>query len=197
MSLAEESGLIVPLGERILRSAIRQSATWGASGDLPATVAINLSARQLESPDFPAAVRDALAEFGADPNRVALEITETALLDDIDRASATLRELKDLGVRLSLDDFGTGYSSLTYLCRLPIDVVKVDRSFVSQLGTESPDASIVEMVVTLARTLQLDVVAEGVETEEQAEVLRRWGCRFAQGFLFARPMPVAELGRAG
>jgi EAL domain-containing protein (putative c-di-GMP-specific phosphodiesterase class I) len=105
----------------------------------------------------------------------------------------TLDELTALGVHLSLDDFGTGYSSLTYLCQLPIDTVKVDRSFVSQLGTGSRDASIVEMVVTMARTLQLDVVAEGVETEHQADVLRGWGCRFAQGYLFAKPTPVDEL----
>ena len=139
-------------------------------------------------------VRTALEEFGADPAKVAFEITETVLLDDVDTVVRTLDELKGLGVRLSLDDFGTGYSSLTYLCRLPIDMVKVDRSFVSQIGTGSRDASIVEMVVTMARTLHLDVVAEGVETEEQAAVLRGWGCRYAQGYLFAKPKPVGELG---
>jgi diguanylate cyclase (GGDEF)-like protein/PAS domain S-box-containing protein len=196
MPLAEESGLIVPLGEQILRQAIRQSAAWDATstnGGGRANVAINLSARQLESPDLTAIVRRALTDFGADPAHVAFEITETVLLHDVETVSHTLDELKGLGVRLSLDDFGTGYSSLTYLCRLPIDVVKVDRSFVSQLGTGSRDASIVEMVVTMARTLQLDVVAEGVETEEQAAVLRSWGCRYAQGYLFARPLPVNQL----
>ena len=195
MPLAEESGLIVPLGEQLLRDAIRQSAAWEADGGgRRANVAINLSARQLESPDLVGVVRAALDEFGADPAKVAFEITETILLDDVDTVVRMLDELKGLGVRLSLDDFGTGYSSLTYLCRLPIDMVKVDRSFVSQIGTGSRDASIVEMVVTMARTLHLDVVAEGVETEEQAAVLRGWGCRYAQGYLFAKPKPVSELG---
>jgi EAL domain-containing protein (putative c-di-GMP-specific phosphodiesterase class I) len=138
-------------------------------------------------------VRTALEDFGADPAQITFEITETVLLHDVEAVVDTLDDLKGLGVRLSLDDFGTGYSSLTYLCRLPIDTVKVDRSFVSQLGTAARDASIVEMVVAMARTLQLDVVAEGVETAEQAEVLRGWGCRYAQGFLFARPTPVADL----
>jgi diguanylate cyclase (GGDEF)-like protein/PAS domain S-box-containing protein len=194
MPLAEESGLIVPLGEQIMRQAIRQSADWERDGNgRNSFVAINLSARQLESPDLAGMVRDALVEFGANPARVAFEITETVLLHDVDTVVQTLDELKRLGVRLSLDDFGTGYSSLTYLTRLPIDVVKVDRSFVSQLGTGSRDASIVEMVVTMARTLQLDVIAEGVETEEQAAVLRSLGCRYAQGYLFAHPKPVAEL----
>jgi diguanylate cyclase (GGDEF)-like protein/PAS domain S-box-containing protein len=194
MPLAEESGLIVPLGEWILRDAIHQSATWAAAPEHhESAVAINLSARQLESTDLPSIVRASLADFGTDPAKVSFEITETVLLHDVEPVVETLHELRDLGVHLSLDDFGTGYSSLTYLTRLPIDVVKVDRSFVSQLGTGSRDASIVEMVMTMARTLDLHVVAEGVETEEQAEVLRGWGCPFAQGYLFARPMPVGEL----
>ncbi len=196
MAVAEDSGLIVALGESILRDAIRQSATWRANGSAPrrsGNVAINLSARQLDSPGLVDTVRTALDDFGADPAQITFEITETVLLHDVEAVVDTLDDLKGLGVRLSLDDFGTGYSSLTYLCRLPIDTVKVDRSFVSQLGTAARDASIVEMVVAMARTLQLDVVAEGVETAEQAEVLRGWGCRYAQGFLFARPKPVADL----
>lgn len=194
--VAEESGLIVPLGEQLLRDAVRQSAAWRgdpAHGARPSRVAINLSARQLENPGLAGIVRGALDDFGADPADVTFEITETVLLHDVGTVVHTLDELKQLGVRIALDDFGTGYSSLTYLCRLPIDTVKVDRSFISQLGTESRDASIVEMVLTMARTLHLDVVAEGVETEHQADVLRGWGCRYAQGFLFARPQPVGSL----
>ena len=196
IAVAEESGLIVPLGEQILRAAIHQSARWRDANGVdarPSRVAINLSARQLESPDLAVLVRNALDDFGADPADVTFEITETVLLQDVATVVHTLDELRRLGVRIALDDFGTGYSSLTYLCRLPIDTVKVDRSFISQLGTESRDASIVEMVVTMARTLQLDVVAEGVETEHQAAVLRGWGCRYAQGFLYARPQPVGSL----
>ena len=196
--VAEDSGLIVALGEKILREAIRQSAAWRAGappGSSSSSVAINLSARQLDSPGLVETVRAALDDFDADPAQITFEITETVLLDEVESVVGTLHDLKGLGVRLSLDDFGTGYSSLTYLCRLPIDTVKVDRSFVSQLGTGTRDASIVEMVIAMARTLHLDVVAEGVETAEQADVLRRMGCRYGQGFLFATPRPVAELGR--
>jgi len=194
--VAEDSGLIVALGEKILRGAIRQSSMWRnapAGSSRPSNIAINLSARQLDSPGLVDTVRSALDDYGADPGDITFEITETVVLHDVETVVDTLGGLKGLGVRLSLDDFGTGYSSLTYLTRLPIDTVKVDRSFVSQLGTPTRDASIVEMVVAMARTLHLDVVAEGVETTEQAEVLRGWGCRYAQGFLFAPPRPVAEL----
>jgi predicted signal transduction protein with EAL and GGDEF domain len=196
MSIAEDSGLIVPMGEQILREAIAQSARWNEMAtDRPMSVAINLSAPQLAHPALVDVVRSALDDAGADPSRVELEITETVVLDDVDAVVGTLGLLKDLGVRISLDDFGTGYSSLTHLCRLPIDTVKVDRSFVSQLGTGTRDASIVEMVVTMARTLRLDVVAEGVETEQQAAMLRHYGCPFAQGFLFSEPVPAAHIDR--
>ncbi len=194
--VAEDSGLIVVLGEKLLRDAIRQSSAWRAeSGPTarPSNVAINLSARQLDTPGLVDTVRAALEDFDANPGDITFEITETVVLHDVETVVHTLDGLKSLGVRLSLDDFGTGYSSLTYLTRLPIDTVKVDRSFVSQLGTETRDASIVEMVVAMARTLQLDVIAEGVETVDQADVLRRWGCRYAQGYLFAPPRPVSEL----
>ena len=194
--IAEDSGLIVPLGERILRDAITQSARWRTSPDAPVgglSVAINLSGRQLAETDLVDVVRSALEDVDADPSLVTFEITETVLLEDVDAVVGTLSDLKDLGVRLSLDDFGTGYSSLTYLCRLPIDTVKVDRSFVSQLGTGTRDASIVEMVVTMARTLQLDVVAEGVETQLQADVLQSYECKFAQGYLFSEPRPASAI----
>jgi diguanylate cyclase (GGDEF)-like protein/PAS domain S-box-containing protein len=193
--IAEDSGLIVPMGEQILREAILQAARWSElRSDLdPMSVAINLSARQLTHPELVDVVRSALREAGTNPSAVSFEITETVLLDDVDAVVGTLDSLKDLGVQLSLDDFGTGYSSLTYLCRLPIDTVKVDRSFVSQIGTDSRDASIAEMVVAMARTLHLDVVAEGVETHRQAAVLRRCGCKYGQGFLFSEPQPAADI----
>jgi diguanylate cyclase (GGDEF)-like protein/PAS domain S-box-containing protein len=191
--LAEDCGLIVPLGERILVDACRQLAIWQrAHPERGLTVSVNLSGRQLARPDLPTTVAAALLGSGADPKGLDLEITETVLLDDVEAAGRTLDGLKKIGVNLSMDDFGTGYSSLTYLCRFPIDVVKVDRSFVSQLGTTSRDASIVSLVVGLAETLQLSVVAEGVETAEQLEALGALACGYAQGYYFSKPRPVAE-----
>lgn len=191
--VAEESGLIVPMGEWILGEACRQAARWQAEQpDLGLTVSVNLSGRQLAQRDIAETVELALHDTGCDPAGLVLEITETVLLDDVEQAVRTLEMLHDLGVKLSMDDFGTGYSSLTYLRRLPIDIVKVDRSFVNQLGTDSRDASIVEMVVTLAHGLDIDVVAEGVETEQQRDALASMDCRYAQGYLFARPQPADQ-----
>jgi EAL domain-containing protein (putative c-di-GMP-specific phosphodiesterase class I) len=191
--VAEESGIIVPMGEWILGEACRQAARWQA--DLPSgglTVSVNLSGRQMAQRDIAETVRVALHEAGADPAGLVIELTETVLLDDVEQAVRTLDALRAIGVKLSMDDFGTGYSSLTYLRRFPIDIVKVDRSFVNQLGTDSRDASIVEMVVTLAHGLEIDVVAEGVETREQLDALAGMSCQFAQGYLFARPQPARQ-----
>jgi len=191
--LAEDSGLIIPLGERILHDACLQLARWQQSyPDRGITVSVNLSGRQLALTDLPATVAAALMGAGADPKGLDLEITETVLLDDVDAATRTLNGLKKIGVNLSMDDFGTGYSSLTYLCQFPIDVVKVDRSFVSRMGAGSRDASIVSIVVGLAQTLHLDVVAEGVETKEQLDTLASLGCGYAQGYYFAKALPAGE-----
>jgi EAL domain-containing protein (putative c-di-GMP-specific phosphodiesterase class I) len=138
-------------------------------------------------------VARSLAESGADAWGLNIEITETVLLDDVEQAVRTLDALKDIGVQLSIDDFGTGYSSLTYLRRFPIDIVKIDQSFVRKLGTDSRDASIVNAVILLASGLSLDVVAEGVETTEQLDALAAMSCGYAQGYLFSKPRPVAEL----
>jgi PAS domain S-box-containing protein/diguanylate cyclase (GGDEF)-like protein len=192
--IAEDSSLIVPLGEWIIEEACRQLADWQerhSSRNL--RVSVNLSGRQLALPSLPETIAAALAQTSADPACLSFEITETVLLHDVETARKTLDGLKEIGVRLALDDFGTGYSPLTYLCDLPIDVVKIDRSFVSQLGQGTRDLSIVEAVISLARTLDLDVVAEGVETEDQAEMLRTLGCTYGQGYLFSRPIPTAEL----
>lgn len=191
--VAEESGIIVPMGEWILGEACRQAAQWQA--ELPSaglTVSVNLSGRQLAQRDIADTVRLALHEAGADPSGLVIELTETVLLDDVEQAVRTLDALRAIGVKLSMDDFGTGYSSLTYLRLFPIDIVKVDRSFVNKLGTDSRDASIVEMVVTLAHGLDIDVVAEGVETREQLDALAGMRCQFAQGYLFARPQPAPQ-----
>jgi len=155
-------------------------------GETP-SIAINLSLKQIHQSDIVADVRDALAESGLDPARLTLEITETVLMADADHAVQRLRELKELGVRLALDDFGTGYSSLSYLSRFPVDVLKMDRSFLS--AGASPEASdLANAVVALGATLSLEVVAEGIEQSEQWENLRELGCDLGQGFYFARPM---------
>ncbi len=189
--LAEESGLVGSLGNRLLSDACAQLARW-QQVDPDIVVSVNLSGYQLSEVDLVERVEHHLSDAGADPAGLHLEITESILLRDVDSATSVLERLKLIGAGLSLDDFGTGYSSLTYLCRFPIDVVKIDQSFVSQLGTTGRDASIVTMIVGMAQTLGLDVVAEGVETRRQLDLLATLGCGLAQGFFHARPGP-AEL----
>jgi EAL domain-containing protein (putative c-di-GMP-specific phosphodiesterase class I) len=155
-------------------------------------VSVNLSGRQLAQPDLIDVVERCLARAGAAPAGLHVELTETVLLRDVDAAVRRLELLRRTGVRLSLDDFGTGYSSLSYLTRFPIDVVKIDRSFVSQLGVDERDSSVVTMIVGMARTLGLVAVAEGVESETQLRVLRDLGCAQAQGYLFAKPQPASD-----
>ena len=178
--VAEDAGLIVALGQDLLAKACCQLARWQKQRP-DIFVSVNLSARQLAEPDLPEQVALAVAAAGADPAGLHLEITETVLLDDVDRAVESLQRLKRTGVRLCLDDFGTGYSSLTYLCRLPVDVVKIDRSFVAGLGISDRDSSVVAAIISMAGTLGHDLVAEGVETTAQAGRLRALGCEMAQG----------------
>jgi diguanylate cyclase (GGDEF)-like protein len=187
--LAEESGLIIALGEWVLRAACRQFAQWYREDDhgLPLGASVNVSPRQFADPQFPAAVAKALRDTQLDPSRLALEITETALMEDSDVPGMVLEQLKAQGTRLVLDDFGTGYSSLSYLQRLPVDVLKLDRSFIAPLGDKTEDAQIVAGVVQMAKALKLAVVAEGVETLDQLTALQRLGCDLAQGYFFARP----------
>jgi EAL domain-containing protein (putative c-di-GMP-specific phosphodiesterase class I) len=156
-------------------------------------VRVNVSARQLAEPGLTTTVADALAASGLPPERLCLEVTESVVLEDSDRSVAALQALRDIGVGVSLDDFGTGYCSLSYLRRLPIDSLKIDRSFVRGLGNEADDDSIVTSVIDLARSLGVSVVAEGVETEEQLAGLRARGCDTVQGYLFARPGPATGI----
>jgi diguanylate cyclase (GGDEF)-like protein len=188
--IAEESGSILALGVWVLRAACSQITRWHAELSLPHpfTVYVNLSGRQLADPALVETVADVLRETGANPAELGLEITETSLLEDAESALSRLDELKRLGVRLAMDDFGTGYSSLSYLRRMPLDVVKVDRSFVQGLGTEPADSAIVAAVVRMAGALHLNVTAEGVETPKQLLALQDLGCDLAQGFYFAHPV---------
>jgi diguanylate cyclase (GGDEF)-like protein/PAS domain S-box-containing protein len=187
--LAEESGLIVPIGRWVLRQGCREGKRLldGVPNDRPATLAINLSLKQLQNSDIVADVRDALEESGLAPERLTLEITESVLMADTDLAVQRLAELKALGIKLALDDFGTGYSSLSYLSKFPVDVLKMDRSFLRE-GASQQTTDLANAVVALGSTLSLEVVAEGIELPEQWETLRDLGCELGQGFYFARPM---------
>jgi diguanylate cyclase (GGDEF)-like protein/PAS domain S-box-containing protein len=196
IAVAEETGLIVPIGSWVLDQACRQVQRWQAAiPELgPLVLAVNLSSRQLGHHRLVEDVARVLRDTGIDPSYVELEITESVLMDDVEMSEETLGRLKTLGVKVVVDDFGTGYSSLSYLRRFPVDLLKVDRSFVDGLGSDPGDSAIVTAIVTLAHTLGLRAVAEGVETEEQLGELRRVGCDSAQGFYFARPVPGHDVG---
>ncbi len=191
--LAEETGLIVPLGEQVLRAACEQNRRWQQEKRLHVPMAVNLSIRQLEQDDFPQLVKSVLTETGLEPAYLELEVTESALMDDPDKMLGQLEALKALGCKLSLDDFGTGYSNLSYLKRFPFDRLKIDRSFVADVTTAPQDAAIARTIIAMARTLDLEVLAEGVETEPQLKYLQRNGCDLVQGFLIGRPEPAAAL----
>jgi diguanylate cyclase (GGDEF)-like protein/PAS domain S-box-containing protein len=190
--LAEETGLIVAIGEWVLREACTEAARWAGLTPQPLTLSVNLSARQLAQHDLVAMVRRAMAETGTDPSTLCLEITESAVMESGTATTAQLRALKSLGVRLAIDDFGTGFSSLAHLRRFPVDVLKIDGTFVHGLGREPQDASIAAAVISLAHALGLTTVAEGIETAEQLAILTQLGCDRGQGHLFARAQPPAE-----
>ena len=194
ITLAEETGLILPLGMQVLEAACRTLREWqGRPGFEGLTMAVNLSPKQFAQPDLVERVDAALRESGIEPGTLRLEITESVILHDTDPVTATLHRLKTLGVKLYLDDFGTGYSSLSYLHRIPLDALKIDRGFVRPgAGTES--AHLVRTILAMARALDVTVVTEGVETAETVESLRRLGCEFAQGYFFAHPMDEAAAG---
>jgi predicted signal transduction protein with EAL and GGDEF domain len=193
--IAEESGLILQIGAWTLREACEQACRWRAEfGDrAPLPVSVNVSARQLAQPELPEIVGRVLRQTGMSAGDLAIEVTESALIEDSSVAATSLRELKVLGVRILLDDFGTGYSSLSHLQRFPIDALKIDRSFVMHLGKGGDECAIVRAIAAMAGALGLDVVAEGVETVEQAEEAWALGCCWAQGYYFARPAPPAEV----
>jgi EAL domain-containing protein (putative c-di-GMP-specific phosphodiesterase class I) len=190
--LAEETGLIVDIGNWVLREACAQATAWQAAGLPPIRVAVNISARQFRDKTLVEVVRRVLAETGLDADRLELEITESAIMHNPGEATAILDTLKAMGLHIAVDDFGTGYSSLAYLKRFPIDVLKIDRSFIRDIVTEPDDAAITSAIVALARKLDIKTVAEGVETDDQVAILRQYGCHLLQGFLFSKPLPPVD-----
>ncbi|HSW03098.1 EAL domain-containing protein [Aquabacterium sp.] len=194
--ILEETGLIIPVGEWVLRTVCGQLASWRDSGVALRPVAINLSARQFQQCDLDTTIAAILAETGIDPGLLELELTESMLMSDPDEAARMLNTMRSHGVRLSVDDFGTGYSSLAYLKRFPLDALKIDRAFIRDVSTNADDATIALAIISLAHSLKLKVVAEGVETAEQLAFLRAHGCDEMQGYYFARPMCLADCTRA-
>jgi EAL domain-containing protein (putative c-di-GMP-specific phosphodiesterase class I) len=188
--IAEETGMIIPVGKWILGEACRQMSRWQKllCMDGPLPVSVNLSGKQFLQPDLLEQIQEVLRETGLDPRGLKLEITETVVMENIETATHTLEQLRALGVELSIDDFGTGYSSLSYLQRFPVSTLKIDRSFVSRMTESDGTAEIVRTIAKLAQTMGMDVVAEGVETESQRAQLRDFECEFGQGYFFSRPM---------
>ena len=193
--IAERTGLIGDIGRWVLSRACEQLKRWERDFgyDAPQSVWINVSPKQFAQCDLAKQVEQLFASISFEPRRIKFEITESIMLEDIDLAMRTLSDLRRLGVQVFMDDFGTGYSSLTYLGRLPLDGIKVDRSFVSQMGDDIRQAQLVSTIITLIRNLGLEPIAEGVETDQQARLLRDMGCAFAQGFVFCRPVPAREI----
>ena len=191
--IAESCGLVVPMGEWVLREACHQCASWLAQGVAPAHLAVNISPHHFESDSLLDTVGQVLFDSGLPPGRLVVEITENVFSADPAAVRRTLRELKDIGVQVALDDFGTGYSSLSYLKQFPVDILKIDRSFVRDVVLDADDAAITEAMISMARALRLSVVAEGVEDEKQRAFLEAAGCPAMQGYLYSRPVPAEEM----
>jgi len=191
--LAEDTGLIVPIGEWVLYEACRQSKEWQQAGYPPISMSVNISSRQLAGTDLPETLEQVLADTGLDAAYLDLELTETMIMKDPAQTANVLADLKALGVRISMDDFGTGYSSLSMLKRLPIDCLKIDRSFVNEIASDADDAAITATIIAMSRSLNLEVIAEGVEQPEQLAYLREHGCQVFQGFLASRPLPAEQM----
>jgi EAL domain-containing protein (putative c-di-GMP-specific phosphodiesterase class I) len=190
--VAEETGLIVPMGRWVLETACRQMRIWSDQGMAPLRIGVNISGRQFRDADMAVTVAAAIAETGIDPRCLDLELTESMLMADGEGTLKLLRSLAELGVTLSIDDFGTGYSSLAYLKRFPVNTVKIDRAFVRDLDHDEDGRVIANAIISLAHSLSMKTIAEGVETEVQAALLAKHGCDEIQGYMIGRPLPVAE-----
>ena len=191
VSVAEECGLILPIGRWVLHEACRQTQAWRGSGLNMGQIAVNVSALEFHSKDFLNGVHAILEETGLDPDCIEIELTESGLMQETEMSSKVLRALKDLGIRLAIDDFGTGYSSLSYLRRFPIDTLKIDQSFVQDIDSDTDEAVIVAAIIALGRSLKLQVVAEGIETQPQLTFLQSLQCAEGQGYFFSRALPAA------
>jgi EAL domain-containing protein (putative c-di-GMP-specific phosphodiesterase class I) len=195
IALAEETGLIVPIGAWVLCTACKQNKAWQRAGLGHLRIAVNLSARQFADPGLMRMVAGVLDENRLDPPCLEIELTESLVMVSVDLGIRTMHELKALGVKLSIDDFGTGYSSLAYLKRFPVDTLKIDQSFVRDIAASHDDAAMVGAIISLAHDLRMQVIAEGVETEEQLDYLRLRGCDEIQGHYFSRALPSTEIER--
>ena len=192
IQVAEETGMIIPIGQWILEMACRHTAEWQQSSAVRLSTSVNLSAKQLVHPHLSSQIQQVLDQTGLDPRQLKLEVTESTVMENSDRSLSVLSELSDLGVSLSTDDFGTGYSSLSYLHRFPFSRLKIDRSFVNKMDEDEKSAAIVKTILLLGENLGIEVVAEGIETENQLELLRSLGCRLGQGYIFSQPVDAAS-----
>ncbi|MEA5566847.1 putative bifunctional diguanylate cyclase/phosphodiesterase [Anabaena sp. UHCC 0399] len=191
--IAEANGLIIEIGEWVLRTACAQNLAWQRAGLPPLRMSVNLSARQFEQADLVKVVNQILQETNLHPSYLELEVTESFLMTDVQRSVKTLKKLRELGVWLALDDFGTGYSSLNYLKQFPVNMIKIDRSFVQDVVSNTDSAAVTDAIIALAKILHLKITAEGVETQEQLDYLQKRGCHEGQGFYFSRPVPVEQI----
>lgn len=191
--IAEETGLIHPIGEWVLKTACAQKRLWDREGFKSLRLSVNLSARQFRYANLVDMIESAITKSGIDPQYLDLELTESTIMDHMEETIVTLRKIKEMGANISIDDFGTGYSSLMYLKTFPIDVIKIDRSFVKDMTTDPDDKAITQAIISMAHSLKLDVIAEGVETKEQLGILKSQGCDIMQGYLFSKPIPANEI----